>query len=125
MGELNAVNVATPSGPEGAREACPPGCRHRARARPYQFQNNIDDPLCVVCAILYRPVLRRAVYVALVVGTILTIINQGDVLLAGEITPLVMAKILLTYLVPYGVSTFSALSANRIVERSLKGSMRL
>jgi hypothetical protein len=125
MEELNAVNVAATSGPEGAREARSPGCRHRARARPYRFQGDIDDPLCVVCVILYRPVLRRAVYVALVVGTVLTIINQGDVLLVGEITPLVIAKILLTYLVPYSVSTFSALSANRVVETALKGSNRL
>jgi hypothetical protein len=71
------------------------------------------------------PCYAAAVYVALVVGTVLTIINQGDVLLAGEITPLVIAKILLTYLVPYSVSTFSALSANRVVETALKGSNRL
>jgi hypothetical protein len=125
MGEPNAVNVAAISGRAEACEARTPGCRHCFRARPYRFQGDIDDPLCVVCAILYRPVLRRAVYVALVVGTILTIINQGDVLLAGEITPLVMAKILLTYLVPYSVSTFSALSANRVAETALKGSTRL
>jgi hypothetical protein len=49
-------------------------------------------------------------------GTILTIINQGDVLLAGAVTPLVVAKILLTYAVPYSVSIFSALSANRVKE---------
>jgi hypothetical protein len=125
MGEPNAVNVVATSGPEGAREAFAPGCRHHVRARPYRFQGNLDDPLCIVCAILYRPVLRRAIYVALVVGTILTIINQGDVLLAGEITRLVMAKIVLTYLVPYSVSTFSALSANRVTETALKGSKRL
>ena len=125
MGKRNAVNVAATSGLNGAREARASGCRHRARARPYRFQRDIDDPLCVVCAMLYRPVLRRAVYVALVVGTILTAINQGDVLLAGEVTSLVIAKILLTYLVPYSVSTFSALSANRVVETAPKGSNRL
>jgi hypothetical protein len=124
MGEPNQVNVAATSGLEGAREARAPGCRHQLRARPYRFQGDLDDPLCVMCAILYRPVLRRAVYIALVVGTILTAINQGDVLLAGEITPLVIAKIFLTYLVPYSVSTFSALSANRVVETALKRSNR-
>lgn len=56
---------------------------------------------------------------ALVVGTILTIINQGNVLLSGTITPAVVAKILLAYVVPYIVSTFSALSANRV-----KGAMQ-
>lgn len=98
---------------EETREA-PPGCKHLGRAQPYQFRRDIPDPLCLACAVLYRPVLRRAVYVSAVVGTILTIINQGDVLLAGAVTPLVVAKILLTYAVPYSVSTFSALPANRV-----------
>lgn len=94
------------------------GCRHVERARLYQFGH--DAPLCLACAVLYRPVLRRAVYIALLVGMILTIINQGDVLLMGVIAPLVLAKILLTYTVPYSVSTFSALSANRVKETSKK-----
>ena len=98
---------------EGTPEASAAACKHAGRARAYQFQRDISGPLCLVCAILYRPVLSRAIYIALIVGTILTIINQGDVLLAGEVTPLVVAKILLTYAVPYSVSTFSALSANR------------
>ncbi len=100
---------------EGTREA-PTGCKHLGRAQPYQFRRDVPDPLCLACAVLYRPVLRRAVYVSVVVGTILTIINQGDVLLAGAVTPLVVAKILLTYAVPYSVSTFSALLANRVKE---------
>ncbi len=100
---------------EGTREA-PTGCKHLGRARSYQFRRDVPDPLCLACAVLYRPVLRRAIYVSVVVGTILTIINQDDVLLMGAVTPLVMAKILLTYAVPYSVSTFSALSANRIKE---------
>ena len=104
------------SSSEGSHEASAAGCKHPGRARPYQFRRDASDPLCTVCAVLYRPVLRRAVYISLVVGTILTIINQGDVLLAGAITPLVVAKILLTYAVPYSVSTFSALSANRVKE---------
>ena len=51
----------------------------------------------------------RAVVVALVVGTILFAINQLDVVLSGAITPLVVSKIVLTYVVPYSVSTYSAL----------------
>jgi hypothetical protein len=99
---------------EGAPEASAAACKHLGRARPYQFRRDASDPLCLVCAILYWPVLSRALYIALIVGTILTIINQGDVLLASEVTPLVVAKIVLTYAVPYSVSTFSALSANRV-----------
>jgi hypothetical protein len=51
---------------------------------------------------------RRSFYVALVVGTILNIINQGDALLAQ--TPINWFKIVLTYLVPYGVCTYGAVS---------------
>jgi hypothetical protein len=48
--------------------------------------------------------------VALIVGTI----NQGDVLLSGHLTVLVACKIVLTYTVPFSVSTYSALAANRL-----------
>lgn len=63
---------------------------------------------------MYRPVTRRALRVALVVGTILFIINQADVVLRGDLTTTVALKIALTYLVPYSVSTYSALQINRI-----------
>jgi hypothetical protein len=51
---------------------------------------------------------RRSFYVALVVGTILNLINQGDVLWTGA--TLDWAKIALTYAVPYLVSTYGAVS---------------
>jgi hypothetical protein len=78
------------SSSEGKGEENTLGCRHVERARLYQFGHDAS-PLCLACAVLYRPVLRRAVYIALLVGTILTIINQGDVLLVGVIAPLVLA----------------------------------
>ena len=65
--------------------------------------------------------LRRAVYcslsegvpfrsgcAALVVGTILNLINQGDAFLG--LTSINWIKVFLTYLVPYAVSTFGAVS---------------
>lgn len=72
-------------------------------------------PLSVPARRLRSPVyrVRRAFYITLGVGAILTSINQVGVLLAGAVTPLVVGKILLTYAVPYSVSTFSTLSANR------------
>ena len=51
---------------------------------------------------------RRSFIVALIVGTILNLINQGDALVAGM--PLDLTKLLLTYLVPYCVSTYGAVS---------------
>ena len=53
----------------------------------------------------------RAVKVACVVGPILTIINQYDVLLSLHFSPRLFAKILLTFLVPYSVSSFSSARA--------------
>ena len=64
-------------------------------------------------AIVYPPVRDRAVRVALLVGIVLFAINQLDVVLRGEVTPIVAAKILLTFAVPYAVSTYSALRVSR------------
>lgn len=50
--------------------------------------------------------IRRALKVSAIVGTILIAINQGDLILAGGVPPI--WKIILTYCVPYSVSTYSA-----------------
>jgi hypothetical protein len=56
--------------------------------------------------------------VALVVGTILNLINQGDALLAGRRLDLV--KLALTFIVPYFVSTYGAVSFRMQVARTLR-----
>jgi hypothetical protein len=61
-----------------------------------------------------RPdVVRRAVRVAVIVGTLLILINYGDRVLAGDLGRSDWVKMGLTYLVPYGVSTWSAVQALR------------
>ena len=50
----------------------------------------------------------RSLYVALIVGTVLNIINQGDALLGAA--PFSWVKIVLTYIVPYCVCTYGAVS---------------
>jgi hypothetical protein len=69
--------------------------------------------------VFYGPVFRRALQVAAVVGTILFAINQLNVVLTGGVTPFVVLKIALTYLVPFLVSTYSALEINRIRKTSV------
>ena len=51
---------------------------------------------------------RRSLIVAVVVGSILNLINQGDALLGGGTVN--VAKIVLTYIVPYVVATYGAVS---------------
>jgi hypothetical protein len=51
---------------------------------------------------------KRSLAVALVVGTILNLINQGDALFAGA--QLNLIKLILTYAVPYAVATYGAVS---------------
>jgi hypothetical protein len=72
------------------------------------------DDRCLRHAIFYPPVRDRALRVAAVVGIVLFVINQLDVIVRGELTPVVATKILLTLAVPYAVSTFSALGINRL-----------
>jgi hypothetical protein len=54
---------------------------------------------------------RKAFLTALVVGTILTGINHGDAIAAGNWPPLV--KVVLTYCVPYCVTTWGAITGKR------------
>ena len=64
--------------------------------------------------VLRPPILTRSLWVALIVGSILNLINQGDRLAAGS--PLDWGKLGLTYVVPFLVASFgawSALSSNR------------
>lgn len=58
-----------------------------------------------------RETVTRALKVTGVVGPILTVINQYDLLLSLDFSPRLFAKILLTFLVPYSVSSFSSARA--------------
>ncbi|MGE0641570.1 MAG: nitrate/nitrite transporter NrtS [Thermoanaerobaculia bacterium] len=60
---------------------------------------------------LTRPVLARSLRASLVVGTLLTALNQGDLLLQGAFPAALWWKIPLTYLVPFLVATYGALGA--------------
>lgn len=58
-------------------------------------------------------VVRRSLRVAALVGTLLVAINYGDRAIVGDLGPADWAKMLLTYLVPYGVATYAAVQAIR------------
>ena len=58
-----------------------------------------------------RPVVRRGLKYAIVVGAILIAINHGDAILRGELNPLRIAQMGLTVIVPYWVSALSSVGA--------------
>ena len=58
--------------------------------------------------------LRRSLLTALVVGTLLVAINQGNVLLDGRFPDDLWWKIPLTYAVPFCVASWGALINSRV-----------
>ncbi|MYC28564.1 MAG: hypothetical protein F4X65_00525 [Chloroflexi bacterium] len=68
---------------------------------------------CIFCALLHRPMLKRSGIAALVVGTVLTLLNQGDLILSGQWNNAFYWKIPLTYCVPFVVASYGALMNNR------------
>ncbi len=63
-------------------------------------------------------VVRRALAYAVVVGAILITINHADAILRGDISGGRLAKMGLTVIVPYLVSTLSSVGAMRTAARA-------
>ncbi len=68
-----------------------------------------------------RDIVIRGLKVGAIVGTILVAINQGDMILAGQLDASAAWKIPLTYLVPYCVSTYSGVGAIRTHDKRTSG----
>lgn len=60
--------------------------------------------------------MRRTVTVALIVGTLLTLINQGDRILSGDVDRAVGLRIMANFLIPWCVSSIGYISARRAAE---------
>jgi hypothetical protein len=64
--------------------------------------------------VILRPEhLRRTLTIAVVVGTVLTAINQADVIARGDATSTTAVKAMLNYLVPFIVSNLGLLVGTR------------
>jgi hypothetical protein len=61
----------------------------------------------------YGPNRRRIAAIAAVVGTVLVGVNQGSVLVAGRLSPLVWVRVGLDYVIPGCVSTMGVLAGSR------------
>ncbi|HEX2171717.1 MAG TPA: nitrate/nitrite transporter NrtS [Dehalococcoidia bacterium] len=69
---------------------------------------------------LERDTILRSLKVALVVGTLLGVINHFPALLTFSVSPTEAAQIGLTYLVPFSVATYGQVSGKR--QRDARGS---
>lgn len=102
----------------------PDRCRRCAvplRATRYELRayDGSRGPRCLRCALLYKPMLLRSIIIAVVVGTILTAINQGNLIINGDFPSGLYWKVPLTYCVPFCVATAGALLNARTLEESL------
>jgi hypothetical protein len=78
----------------------------RADVRPGVVRSCVDhcrDPLAM----------RRTITVALIVGTLLTLVNQGARLAAGDVDAATAARVAASYLIPWCVSSAGFISARR------------
>ena len=93
-------------------------CRRSLDRSAFEVRaSHISRLRCLTCALTFAPLVRRSAIVALIVGTILTAINQGNIILGGDFPASLYWKIPLTYAVPYCVATTGALlNGRRLVQ---------
>lgn len=102
MSEAPATGPSVTASPD----ACP---RCHARPARYGGRRHGASATCWWCFIRSGPVVRRALATALIVGTVLTLINQPALYLHADVTIDRSLRVLLTYSVPYCVTTWGAL----------------
>ena len=71
-----------------------------------------------------RDCVLRSLKVAVIVGTILAIINHYDAIFYRDLTKTDIIQILITYLVPYSVATYGSASEARCMELKFKQAER-
>jgi hypothetical protein len=82
-------------------------------AHPSDAKPSWSSPREAVRVVAHRPHLKATVRIALIVGTVLFVINQLDVVLSGNATTSTWVKGAITYLVPFVVSNLGILTATR------------
>jgi len=76
--------------------------------RPHAVGKTEHHPVGALAYIFSRRVVVRSLAVAAVVGLILSLVNQGDVLLREPLTASIALKLFFNFLVPFVVASVSA-----------------
>ena len=71
------------------------------------FMNKLQIFFTILCD---RELLTKSLKIAIIVGTILNIINQSEAIFSLDFHSIDYVKSLLTYMVPFLVSTYTAIS---------------
>ena len=79
-------------------------------ARPDLRWCTTGEAVLIICRGRTLPSVWR---IALVVGTLLTAVNQGAVLLSGQVGAVTLARVVANYVIPYTVSSLGLLRAYR------------
>tara|TARA_B100000749_G_scaffold255584_1_gene223743 strand:+ start:308 stop:613 length:306 start_codon:yes stop_codon:yes gene_type:complete len=70
------------------------------------------------CMLRNAGLLKRSAIASLVVGTVLTLLNQGDFIFSGHFYGAMFWKVPFTFAVPFVVATWGAVMNCRRVEKS-------
>ena len=112
--------VSREASPDGLRSSCS-RCGAELRRSAYEVRLTRTGAYhCLRCAVIHWPTVRRSFLISLIVGTLLTAINQGTLLVQGDLPARLAWQVPLTYVVPYCVATIGAvLNARRSVGAEL------
>ena len=86
-------------------------CEKTVNGTFYMVNNKgLSDHRHLWCLLRYSPMLKRSFLASSVVGTILILLNQGDFIFTGHFYKGLIWKVPLTYLVPFCVATWGAVT---------------
>jgi hypothetical protein len=88
----------------------------QAEANPTQ-----GSPPRLLSVVFSRPSLTRCIPIALLVGTLLSLINQGSVIFGGDATGVTWLRVGMNYVVPFGVSSSGFFASQRAMWRARAG----
>jgi hypothetical protein len=81
-------------------------CLRTLEDKAYEMPSPLGRlPHCLTCALRYLPLLKKSLIICLIVGAVLTAINQGNFIVEGDFQSAMAWKIPLTYMVPFTVAT--------------------
>ena len=86
-------------------------------ARIVESTNKRGSPRPLIAYCLERPTLLFSIRMALVVGTLLAVINHGQAIVTGHFTSDRLFPMLLTYCVPFSVAMYSQIQGKRQRDR--------